>query len=165
MTTPFSYTTTYILDKSHFSETFDESVIIEHSIKVYSKAIALGFLGGAILFLTEIDPYAGWFLIALSALEALSIRFRKPWWLARQMMSKAANTELTLSINEHSVCSQSFHVNSKILWADIDKIEQTTQGWLLCHGTGRNYLSGRCLSDEAKDFIRTQALLKAQIAP
>jgi hypothetical protein len=160
MTTPFFYSTTYILDKSHFSETYDESVPVNTSKSVYLKSFVLAFLGLAILLFTEITPYAGWFVVALSALEALSIRFRKPWWLARQLISKAANTELTLTIDEHCISSKSFSVESKISWAEVKKITQTAQGWLLYHASGKSYLSGRCLSETANEFINAQALLK-----
>lgn len=158
MSTPFSYSTTYRLDKSHFSETFDESVPADEVKTVYVKPFILALLGMAVLFLTEISGFAAWFIIALAALEFLSIRFRKPWWLARQMISKAANTELTLSIDESGVSSRSLHVESKILWDDVSKIEKTTQGWLLYHAAGKSYLSNRCLSEDAKAFINAQAV-------
>ncbi|MFT5676177.1 MAG: hypothetical protein ACI808_002115 [Paraglaciecola sp.] len=158
MTTPFFYSTTYILDKSHFSETFDESITVDNSRNVYLKSLILGFLGMAILLFTEINAYGAWFVVALGALEALSVRFRKPWWLARQMISKAAGTELTLTIDENCVSSKSFHVESKISWAEVNKIEQTVHGWLLYHAGGKSYLSGRCLSEAANEFISAQAL-------
>ncbi len=161
MPTPFSYSITYTLDKSHFSETFDESVIIDNAKAVYLKPIVLAFMGLSTLFFSEINPYAAWFIIALAALEALSIRFRKSWWLAKQLLSKAAQTAVTLTLDNEKVCSTSFHVESKIYWRDMDKIEQTSQGWLLYHSGGKNYLSGRCLSDEAKEFIGEQAALLA----
>jgi hypothetical protein len=160
MTTPFSYTTTYILDKSHFSETFDESVTADNAKTVYLKSIILALLGLAIILFTDITPYIAWFIIALGALDVLSIRFRKSWWLARQLISKAANSELTLTVDENGVRSKSFYIESKILWTEVKKIEQTAQGWLLYHGAGKNYLSGRCLSETANEFISAQALLK-----
>ena len=161
MTSPFSYSTTYILDKSHFSETFDESVTLNNSKNVYFKSIALGILGLAILLFTDISAYGAWFIVALGALEAFSIRFRKSWWLARQMISKAANTELTLSIDENGVSSKSFHVESKISWLEVKKIEKTPQGWLLFHAGGKNYVSSRCLSEAANEFMREQARLQS----
>ena len=162
MTTPFLYSTTYTLDKSHFSETYDASASAGNAKKIYMIAIALGLLGLALLIFSEINPYAAWFIIALGALEVFSLRFKKPWWLARQMISKAANTELTLQIDEHGISSKSIHVESKIAWADVTKIEATAQGWLLYHAGGKNYVSGRCLSEQAQEFIKAKALLKAQ---
>ena len=162
MITPFYYSTTYVLDKSHFVETFDASVSVEHAKAIYLKAIIIGFLGAAILLFTPLSAYFAWFIVALGVLEALSIRFRKPWWLIRQMISKAANSELTLTINESSVSSKSFYVESKILWDDVTKIEQTAQGWLLYHASGKNYLSSRCLSPGANEFIGAKAVLKTK---
>lgn len=162
MTTPFCYSTTYKLDKSHFSETFDESSAVDNAKTVYLKSIILALVGLAILLFTDITAYVAWFIVALGAVEVLSIRFRKSWWLARQMISKAANSELTLTVDENSVSSKSFYVESKIPWAEVRKIEKTAQGWLLYHGGGKNYLSGRCLSEAANEFITAQALLKSQ---
>lgn len=162
MTEPFNYSTTYKLDKSHFSETFDESITEENSKNLYMKSIILAVMGSSILLFTEISAYVAWFIVALAAVEALSVRFRKPWWLTRQMISKAANSELTLIIDENSVSSKSYYVESKILWNDISKIEKTTQGWMLFHSAGKSYISGRCLSEYANEFIKTQALTKSQ---
>ena len=161
MTAPFYYSTTYKLDKSHFSETFDESIPVNTSIKAYVKSIGLAIIGFAILYFTNLNSYAAWFIIVLGVVDACSVYFRKPWWLARQMISEAANVELTLTIDENGVSSKSFSVESKITWDEVIKIEQTRQGWLLYHASGRNYLSSRCLSEAAKEFIRAQASLKS----
>jgi hypothetical protein len=159
MTIPFTYSTTYVLDKSHFSETFDESKVVDNTKNLYLTAILIGCVGAVLLLFTELDPYVSWFIIALGGLEAFSVRFRKSWWLGRQLMSKAANTELTLTIDENGVSSKSLSVESTILWTDIKKIEQTTQGWLLHLAVGKSYLSNRILSDAAKQFINTKAEL------
>ena len=162
MPTPFHYSTTYTLDKSHFSETFDESIVEANSIKAYAKSIGLMLVGFAIVYFTDLAPYFAWFIVVLGIVEALSIYFKRSWWLARQMISQAANTKLTLSIDEDAIRSTSQSVESQISWEEITKIEKTKQGWLLYHPSGRNYLSGRCLSDEANEFISSQALSKAQ---
>jgi hypothetical protein len=155
MTAPFHYSSHYTLDKSHFSETFDESIIVTK--KAYLKSIALIILGFAILYFTDFSPYAAWFIVVVGCVDALNIYFKKPWWLARQMISEAANVELTLTIDERGVTSQSSSVESTILWQDIIKIEKTKQGWLLHHKGGKNYLSGRCLSAPANEFIQAKA--------
>ena len=147
-----------MLDKSHFSETFDQSVIVDTSNTVYFKSIVLAVLGLAVLLFTEVNPYAAWFIVGLAALEALNIRFKKPWWLARQMLSKAANAEMTLTITEDKICSKSFYVDSVILWSQINKLEHTAQGWLVFHVQGKNYISDRCLSEQAKAFLNQRAI-------
>ena len=162
MSMPFSYSTTYTLDKSHYSETYDASAPADNAKKLYLISLVLGLLGLALLIFSEINAYAAWFMIALAALEVFSVRFRKSWWLARQMISKAASTELTLHIDDEGISSKSIHVESAIAWTDISKIEQTAQGWMLYHGGGKNYVSGRCLSAAAQDFIKEKSLLKAE---
>ena len=77
MTEPFSYSTTYILDKSHFSETYDESRTEVDAKKLYLKAIALALLGLAILYLTDISPYIAWFIIALGWRGSFECTFSK----------------------------------------------------------------------------------------
>ncbi|MEP2651565.1 MAG: YcxB family protein [Paraglaciecola sp.] len=153
MTQPFQYSTSYILDKSHFSETFDQTVTEVAPQKAYLKSLVIGVLGAILLLATELNPYISWFVVAWAGVEVLSVRFQKSWWLARQMISKAANNELTLTIDEEGIRSQSTSVKSFITWDDIIKIEQTSQGWLLHHGAGRSYLSSRCLSPEAQAFV------------
>lgn len=154
MTTPFHFSTTYQLDKSHFSETFDESTNTGSRLADYFKSIIFVFFGVIILLVGGISPYLGWFAIALAAIDALSVKYKKPWWLARQMLSKAANSELTLTIDEKGVSSKSFYVDSALKWDDMNKIEQTKQGWLLYHARGKFYISNRCLSHQAADFLR-----------
>lgn len=156
MTTQFHYSIKYVLDKSHFSETFDQTAVNHHKFR-YNKPIFLSVFGASLLFLIESSAYLGWFIIALGILEALSIRFEKPWWLARQMISKAANSELTLTIDDEGISSESFYVKSHILWSDISKIQATDLGWLLYHAGGKTYVSNRCLSTEAIAFIGLKA--------
>ncbi|MCL1145065.1 YcxB family protein [Shewanella sp. 10N.261.52.F9] len=155
MNQEYSYTTQYTLDKSHFSECYDESVVIDASIRAYRKAILFAVVGVA-LMLTNINGYASWFLIALGALEALSVRFRKPWWLMRQMMSKAANNEVTLTIDSSGISNDSFYVQGKILWQDINQFTETKQGFLLKQSKAVSYLSKRSLDEDALQFVIAQ---------
>ncbi|MEZ9198288.1 YcxB family protein [Shewanella sp. 10N.286.54.B9] len=160
MNSEYSYTTQYTLDKSHFSECFDESVIIDTSIRAYRKAIIFTLIG-VLLLLTGINAYASWFLIALGVLEALNIRYKKPWWLLRQMMSKAANNEVTLTIDTKGISNDSFYVKGTILWQDIVSIKETEQGFLLNQSKTVSYLSKRSLDDEAIAFVVSKSSREA----
>lgn len=153
MKSPFSYSTSYVLDKSHFSETYDESVPIDNSGRRYQKSVVLSLVGLALLYTPEISAYFAWFFIGLGIVDGLSVRFQKPWWLARQMLSRAANSELTLRIDEEGVKSHSFYVDSAMLWTDVTNIEQTQRGWLLTVNSGKTYMSNRCLSEEAISYL------------
>lgn len=153
MNSEYSYTTQYTLDKSHFSECFDESVTIDTSIRAYRKAIIFSLVG-VLLLLTGINAYASWFLIGLGILEALNIRYKKPWWLLRQMMSKAANNEVTLTIDEQGVSNDSFYVKGTIFWQDIVSVKETEQGFLIKQAKSVSYLSKRSLDETATAFVR-----------
>lgn len=157
MNSEFSYSTSYILDKSHYSETFDESVTIDTSYRPYVNAIVVALVGLVLIYASDMSPYFCWFLIGLGGVEALSVRFQKSWWLARQIISKAANNEMTLTINTDGVFAKSLYVDGKILWADIKRIEATKQGWLLHFAKGKTYISNRTLSVEAIGFLEGKA--------
>lgn len=75
---PFSYTTTYVLDRSHFSETFDESATSETGIRAYAKAVGLAVAGLVVLLFTPFTGYLAWFLVGLAVVEGLSVRFKSP---------------------------------------------------------------------------------------
>ncbi|MCL1049085.1 YcxB family protein [Shewanella abyssi] len=152
MKSEYRYTTQYTLDKSHFSECFDESVVIDTSIRAYRKAIIFTLMG-ILLLLTGINAYASWFLIGLGVLEALNIRYKKPWWLMRQMMSKAASNEVTLTIDENGISNDSFYVKGTILWQDVVSISETKQGFLIKQTKTVSYLSKRSLDEEAIRFV------------
>ena len=155
MTSPFSYTTQYSLDKAHFSECFDESVTIDTTWRAYTKALGFFFVGVALL-LTGMDAYASWFVIGLGALEWGNVKFKKTWWLWRQMMSKAAGNEVTLTLDEQGISSHSFYVKSQILWSDVSEIIATDRGFLIKHPGGTSYVSKQVLNETALAFINNR---------
>lgn len=156
MNSKFSYTTAFMLDKAHFSECFDQSVVVDHSIRAYYKALILLVLGLILLFVVGTNNYAAFFVVALSALEALSTYYRKTWWLWRQMLSRASNSKITLIIDDRGVTTQSFHVNNLLAWQSVTAIKKTELGILIHHQKGVNYISDSCLAAEAIDFVLAQ---------
>ncbi|MDP2562502.1 YcxB family protein [Psychrobium sp. 1_MG-2023] len=156
MTQSFSYSTSFVLDKAHFLECFEESVISQGA-KDYIKAAIIGFVGLLLLFVVGTNHYAAFFVVVLSAVEALSVYYKKTWWLWRQMLSKAYNHTVEVIVDEQGVTTKSFHVNSQLDWQDVKKISTTSRGVLLHHAGGRNYLSNNYLSDDALKFIETKA--------
>ncbi len=155
MTSPFHYKKSYVLDRDYFTECFEESVTSDKSVKAYQKAIAF-FLIGTALLLTGVNAYASLFIVGLGAVEALSVKFKKTWWLWRQMMSKAAGNEVQLVLDEQGIHSQSEYVNSHVLWKDVIEHSSTNRGYLLKQLTGTNYLSKRVLDDNSIDFINSK---------
>lgn len=157
MESQFSYSTTYVLDRPLFSETYDQSVVAKDIKTKYGKSVVLSLFGVVLLYFTEVTAYLAWFFIVLGAIDAVSVRYQKSWWLTRQMMSRAANTKLTLTIDDVGVRSQSHYVDSQIKWSDMTSIEATSKGWLLHIGKGKTYISNSKLNDEAIAFIKKQA--------
>ncbi len=153
MTTTVSFTTTYLLDKAHFNECYDASVTVDRSPGRYMKAIILSAGGMLLLYFTEAEPYVAWFIFFLGVIEALSVYYHKIWWVARQLLSKAANAEITLTLNEQSIRSVSPYLENSILWTEISALEKTSRGWLVLHNKGKNYIASSCLSEQAENFL------------
>lgn len=157
MNTPFSYQTSYVLDKSHFSETFDQSHDPSKTRGAYTKAAIITLLGAVFVLFTDFNGYIAWFIVAVGVIEALNVRFKKAWWLARQMLSRAANSEVTLTIDEEAIHSKSYYLQSRVMWPAIKRIEPTPMGWLLHHNQSTTYLSKRVLSEAAQQFVSDKA--------
>lgn len=155
MNPTFRYTTQFTLDKTYYSECFDQSVNQDFSIKHYIKA-CIFIVAGTALLLTGVNNYASWFIIGLGLLEALSIKFKRPWWLMRQMWSRAAGNKVNLTLDEDGIATQSDHLESLLPWEDICRFKETEQGFLLQLRRGQYYLSKRYLDHPAEEFIRTK---------
>jgi len=153
MNQPFSFSTTFILDKPYFTECFEQSVNVEHSMKAYSKAIFFVLFGAILVLFTEINAYAAWFIFSLGIVEALSVYYQRPWWVTRQMLSRAAKSEVKLTIDDLAISTDSFYLQSQLNWQDISALKTTQKGWLIVHAKGKNYISNQFLSDEAKSFL------------
>ena len=161
MNSPVSFTSKFTLDKAHFNECYNESTILDLSAKSFLKSGVLMLFGLSLLLFTPVDSYAAWFVIALGILEALSLYYNQPWWVLRQMLSKASNSEVTLTIDEQGVLSESFYHNGRILWQDITSVQETNLGFVLHFkagkSTGKSYLSRSCLSSDAQQYIITKS--------
>jgi hypothetical protein len=151
-----NFTSTFILDKPHFTECYAESMSNERSLRDYAKAIFFIVFSFIILMFTDVNRYAAWFLVALGFLEAVSVYYQAPWWVMRQMLSKASGSEVTLTINEQGIQSKSYYIDSMILWNDINEVNFTERGVLIKHNKGINYISSTCLSSAAIAYLESQ---------
>lgn len=171
MTQSSSYTASFTLDKAHYSECYTQSSTLSHDKKTYFKANVLTVFGLIILLATPVNPYAAWFVIALGLLETISVYYHKPWWVMRQMLSKASNSVVKLTIDEQGILTESFHINNRILWADVTRVTETELGFLIYFSLGKtamgkdiaskSYISKSCLSDDANTFINQKNLTAA----
>ena len=157
MSQPFSFTTTYQLDKPHYTECFEESAGSSTSLSLYFKAIILAFFGFYFVINTTVEPYIAWFIVALGAVDGLSVYYRKAWWVGRQMLSKTAGAELTLTIDDVGIKSHTNIMTNEILWPEIISLDKTEKGWLVIHNSGKSYISSSCLSPLAETFLLQQS--------
>lgn len=158
MPKPFNYQTTFILDKSHFSECYDESVQTQPFTTLYRKGALLLAVGAGLVLFSELNPYAAWFIFSLGVLEIISNRYKKAWWVARQMLSKVAKAEVSLQINDDGLHISSFYHDNKMLFSDIELLTPTENGWLITHNAIRHYISNRCLNEPAKKLLKAKSL-------
>ncbi|MDC0068799.1 YcxB family protein [Gammaproteobacteria bacterium] len=94
------------------------------------------------MHLTDQPQMAGWVLIALAALELVHIRYRRALWLARQMWGASANSEVTLTIDDKGIRTQSPFSQTTLLWPDIDRVIETDLGHIMVDRAGaQQYLS------------------------
>mgnify|MGYP000020554553 CR=1 FL=1 len=161
MNASVSYTSKFTLDKAHFNECYSQSATLTLCANAFLKSAILVLFGVIILLFTPVNAYAGWFVVALGILEALSLYYHQPWWVLRQMLSKASGSEVTLTLDEQGVLSESFYQNDRILWQDITTIDETSLGYVLHFNIGKSvgkrYVSKACLSSQAQDYIRSKA--------
>lgn len=155
--TPFEYQSSFTLDKTHFAECYEESVTKRSSRSLYAKAIILILVGAALVLFSDVNGYAAWFIFSLGILEVVSTYYRKPWWVMRQMLSKAAKSKVTIEMTDEYIRTFSFYADNMMRFEDINAINKTQQGWLISHTSGLHYISDRCLSDAAIAVLKEKS--------
>ena len=143
----------FTLDKAHFIECYEASVVIDYSVRAFAKAIFLALFGIVLVLFTDINAYMSWFIFSLGIIEALSVYYQKPWWVMRQMLSKAAQSEVSLKIDAEGIHFSSFYNTQDILWDDIETVTSTTLGRVIHHKNGKHYLSDQNLSMDVQQFL------------
>ncbi|UJF17023.1 DUF308 domain-containing protein [Vibrio sp. SS-MA-C1-2] len=157
MTKDFNFTTEYILNKTFFAECYDQTSLPTKFPKAYLKSVLL-FIFGVVLLKFELAPssYVGWFFIALGVIEALSVYFKRTWWLWRQNLSMGSGSTVTFKVSNTGVSYDSGKNKRDITWCEIDKLEQSDLGFILHMGKQRQYVSKSCLNDEVITFMTEQ---------
>lgn len=158
----FTYQTQFILDKAHFVECYEQSAQQVLTPKHFVKAILLVLVGMTWLMFFEVSAYLSWFMVGLGIIDALAVYYQKPWWVARQMLSKAAKGEVTLIIDDDGVTTQSAYLNNTINWNDVKQLIPTACGFIIEHNKGRSYLSNQCLDEPAINFLLSKVKAKVK---
>jgi hypothetical protein len=60
---------------------------------------------------------------------------------------------VTLTIDEQGIQSESLHQTSQILWSDVSALRKTAQGWLVCVGRAKSYISSATIAEEAEQYL------------
>lgn len=138
-----TFNTQFTLSREYLAECFDQSLPYGKNARPNYLFPALLFgTGSGLLFFTDQPTIAGVMLIALCAVELLHMRFRRAWWLARQMWGRSANSEVLLTIDEEGVKTQNPYTETALRWADIERIIETDLGLILVAKSGaQQYLS------------------------
>ena len=102
------FNTTFVLSRHYLAECFDQSLPYGKNAKPNYLFPGLLLIAGAgLLFFTEQPSVIGFILIALMILELIHIRFRRAWWLTRQMWGRSAGNVVELTIDESGIQTQS----------------------------------------------------------
>jgi hypothetical protein len=145
-----NFTTQFILSRDYLAECFDQSLPYGKNAKPNYVYPALLLAGGvSLLFFTGQPKFIGSMLIALTVLELFHIRYRRAWWLARQMLGRSADSEVTLTINDTEIRTHSSYAQTALLWTDIERVIETDLGLILvAESGGQQYLSKALFSAE-----------------
>ncbi len=149
------YHTQFILSRDYLAECFDQSLPYGKNAKPNFLFPALLFASGVgLLAFAKQSQFIGFILIALSVLELIHIRFRRAWWLTRQMWGRSANSEVQLNVDEEGIRTQNPHTQTTLLWTDIERVIETDLGLiLLTKQGGQQYLSKSLFSVELVNEI------------
>ncbi|ASM48944.1 hypothetical protein PESP_a0730 [Pseudoalteromonas espejiana DSM 9414] len=152
-----SLTTTYKLDKPYYYECFDESLPYSKGAKPkYFLLLLLVCLGLFSIYAMD-DHYLGTFLIMVGVLECVAFYYRRPWWVTRQMFSRASGSQVTLEFTDEAISSSNHYKNHTLTWSEITAITKTPRGYLIHHKHGMQYISSSVLTDDMLDFINKKA--------
>ncbi|NOU52342.1 YcxB family protein [Pseudoalteromonas sp. JBTF-M23] len=150
------FTEKYTLNKSYFAECFDESVPFSDKAKPkYPLLVFLILLSGIAWFLLK-KPYAASFLVLVATLEVVAFIYRRPWWIARQMLSRASGSLVTLHIDEQGIRAVNPYKQYQFAWQDIEQAYKTDKGVVLKTKQGMQYISKALISPQSFDFILAQ---------
>ena len=149
-----SFSTQFTLNKDYLAESFDQSLPHSKRARPNYWLPAAMFVFGVVLLQFTNEHYPGWMLIALAALELLHIRYRRAWWLMRQTWGKGDGVEVTLTVDEEGLRTESTLASTAFAWADIEKVIETDLGIILVtRSGGQQYLSKSLFPESVKNTI------------
>ena len=148
----------FILDRQHLEECYDQSQPFARNNRPRFKLIGGLIIAALILFFfVKGLNQASFFLIGLAVIEWISFRYRRSWWITRQVWSKNSGSNIKLTIDEKGINTKSLYINTQLLWKDVSRLDETEKGIMLTlNNGGSNYLSKNSISQDAIYFIKAQ---------
>lgn len=145
-----AFHTQFTLSREYLAECFDESLPYGSDAKRKYLFAGVSFVAGAsLLYFTDYPKGIGTLLIVLAIIELVHIRFKRAWWLTRQIWGRSGNTEIKLSIDDKAIQTQNPFTKTVLLWNDVARIIETDLGLILVAKTGgQQYLSKSLFSEE-----------------
>jgi len=145
----------FTLSRDYLGECFDQTLPYgKNAIPNYWFPILMLAGGLGLLNLTEQSKILGGMLVALALLELAHIRYKRAWWLTRQMWGSSANSVVTLIVDDHGIQTESMHSQTRLEWSDIKQIIETELGLILVtQSGGQQYLSKSVFSTEMIDTL------------
>lgn len=156
----------FLLTREYFAECYDQSQPFSKNRTPRIKFMALLVIaGGLILLFAEQKNSLAFFLIALAFVEYFSFRYRRAWWLLRQVWSRNSGNTIKLIIDDNGIQIESAYNNQKLLWKDVIKLDETEKGLLLTLPKGQqNYLSKATLNEEVVEFIKAKISTSLEVS-
>lgn len=96
-------------------------------------------------------------MIMLAVLECVAFYYRRPWWVTRQMLSRASGSEVTLTFDEEGIKSANHYKSYQLEWQNISEVIDTQQGIIIKNKSGMQYISKQILNPETLAFINKKA--------
>lgn len=152
------------LNRAHLEECYDESLPFSKNLTPrYKFMVVLITSALVIFFFTKEQDILGYFLLGLVLLEWFSFRYRRAWWLTRQVWSRNSGNTIHLTIDEQGIEIKSVYSNKLILWSEVVSIDETERGLRLTLNNGAsNYISKSTIDEQASQFIMEQNNDKAK---
>ena len=145
-----NFDTQFTMSRDYLAECFDQT--LPHGKNAKPNYLFPGLLiatAAGLLLFTEEPKVAASILGALAVLELIHIRYRRAWWITRQMWGRSAGREVNLSIDENGIRTQNPFTQTSLRWADIDRVIETDLGLILvAKSGGQQYLSKSLFSAE-----------------
>ncbi|MFC3031089.1 YcxB family protein [Pseudoalteromonas fenneropenaei] len=151
------YSFSYTLDKPFYRECFQSCApLTPKKMPRYALLLLLVGLGMFSIYGLK-DHYLGTFLIMLAILECVANYFQEPWWVTRQMWSRAAGTDVQVIIDEQGIKTENRGNKMQWLWADITAVVRTNSGVVFSSARGNHYLSASHMEEQVIDYIINKA--------